>query len=327
MESKIRKSSKNKEKDDSFLFSTSLIFDENIDKLWLYLRNLSAESKNIDFLDEFKYIKGDNTWIPGNVFSMYWIGVSKIEIKCISTKVDRMRKKIKWKFKCDIGINYYKTLILFRITQSNKTLVKLIIERTEKKNNLIDSSQSINYYASLQFQILEQQSKYLKKVKKDLISYGSCIVNQNYKKAWNYLNEFKTINSLTPMNIKDIKFNGSIDKEGSFIKFLYEYENIKKIVYIKVVKYEMSEIKKIGLIRLETIGTNNINIPKITEFRIIIINENKVQISFYHIFPYNSDPYAFEQFTIKKQEGIKNIKKYLENNDKEPKIKPEKQSI
>ena len=136
MESKNRKSSKNKEKDDSYLFSTSLIFDENIDKLWLYLRNLSAESKNIDFLDEFKFIKGDNTWSPGNIFSMYWVGVSKIKIKCISVKVDRMRKKIKWKFKCDIGINYYKTLILFRITQSNKTLVKIIIERTEKKKQI-----------------------------------------------------------------------------------------------------------------------------------------------------------------------------------------------
>jgi len=325
MESKSRKTSKNKEKDDSYLFSTSLIFDENIDKLWLYLRNLSAESQNVDFLDEFKFIKGDNTWIPGNVFSLYWVGVSKIEIKCISTKVDRMRKKIKWKFKCDIGINYYKTLILFRITQSNKTLVKVIIERTEKKNNLIDSSQSISYYSHLQFQILEQQSKYLQKVKKDLISYGSCIVYQNYKKVWNYLNEFRTINALSPISIKDIKFNGSMDKEGTFIKFLYENENIKKMVYIKVAKYELSEIKKIGLIRLDTIGTNNINIPKICEFKIMIINEKKVQLSFYHVFPYNSDPNIFDKFVIKKHEGIKNIKKYLENNDNdnEPEINPQ----
>jgi hypothetical protein len=315
MESKSRKISKNKAKDDNYLFSTSLIFDENIDKLWLYLRNLSAECKNIDFLDEFKYIKGDNTWSPGNIFSMYWVGVSKIKIKCISTKVDRMRKKIKWKFKCDIGINYYKTLILFRITQSNKTLVKIIIERTEKKNNLIDSSQSLNYYTSLQFQILEQHSKYLQKVKKDLISYGSCIVYQNYKKVWRYLNDFKTINALTPMTIKDIKYNGPVNKEGSFIKFYYENENIKKIVYIKVVKYEMSENKKIGLIRWDTIGTDNINIPKISEFKIIIINENKVQLSFNHIFPYNSEPNIFDEFKIKKLEGIKNIKKFLENNE------------
>ena len=51
--------------------------------------------------------------------------MSNIEIKCISSKVTRMKKKIKWKFMCDIGINYYKTMILYRITESDKTLVKI----------------------------------------------------------------------------------------------------------------------------------------------------------------------------------------------------------
>lgn len=39
----------NKDKNkSSFLFSCSLIFDEDIDKLWLYLRDLCAETSNID---------------------------------------------------------------------------------------------------------------------------------------------------------------------------------------------------------------------------------------------------------------------------------------
>ena len=125
-----------KKMDDNFLFSTSLIFDENIDKLWLYLRDLSQEASNIDFLDDFKFIKGDNTWTVGNICSMYWVGVSHITIKCKSIKVDRTRKKIRWKFKCDIGINYYKTLVLYRITQNGKTLVKSYFTRTKKRNKL-----------------------------------------------------------------------------------------------------------------------------------------------------------------------------------------------
>ena len=68
-------------KESSFLFSTSLIFDENIDKLWLHLKDLSAETKIVDFLDNFKLIKGENTWTSLNNFSLYWIGVSNIEIK------------------------------------------------------------------------------------------------------------------------------------------------------------------------------------------------------------------------------------------------------
>ena len=207
MEIKIdNKNDINNREDDSFLFSTSLIFEQNIDKLWLYLRNLESETTNIDFLDDFKFIKGDNTWTIGNIFSMYWVGVSRIEIKCISFKVERNKKKIKWKFKCDIGINYYKTLILYRITQCNKTLVKVIINRTEKKNNLIDSSQSLGYYSSLQNEILRQQYKYLTNIKEDIISYESCIINKNYLKVWNYIIDIKRVKEFSPVEIENVKY-------------------------------------------------------------------------------------------------------------------------
>ena len=76
MENKKYNIFKKENKDDSFLFLTSLIFEENIDKLWLYLRDLSFETTNIDFLDNFKYIKGDNTWTIGNICSIYWVGVT-----------------------------------------------------------------------------------------------------------------------------------------------------------------------------------------------------------------------------------------------------------
>ena len=110
---------------------------------------MSFETSNIDFLDDFKYIKGDNTWTVGNICSMYWAGVTHLTAKCMTVKVDGTRKKIKWKFKSDIGIDYYKSLTLFRITQNGKTLVKSHFTRTENKNNLIDFSQTLNYYSNL----------------------------------------------------------------------------------------------------------------------------------------------------------------------------------
>ena len=64
------------------MYSSSLIFDENIDKLWIFLRDLCSETSIIDYLDNFKYIKGDNTWTIGNIFNMNWIGISKLEVKC-----------------------------------------------------------------------------------------------------------------------------------------------------------------------------------------------------------------------------------------------------
>ena len=309
----------------SFLFSNSLIFEENIDKLWIYLRDLSAETSNIDYLDNFKYIKGDNTWTVGNEFSMYWVGVCNLDIKCKSIKVDRMKKKIRWKFKMDIGIDYYKQITLYRITQNNKTLVKSSVYIIEEKNNLIDIRQSLNYYIDLNSDILKKQSKYLQNIKKDIISYESSIINKNYLKVWKNLHDIKKLNELSPHSGEKMEFKGQINKVGSFIKF-YD-KNVKQIVFLKVTAYDMSEYKIQWLMRFETIGTKFNNIPIKTEFKIIRINENKTQLSFLHQFSYNTDKNFINEYEIKKKETIKKIKEYIENNDNEFVIEPKNEII
>ena len=126
------------DKKDKILFSTSLIFEQNIDKVWIFLRDINNEIKIIDYLDNLRYIKGDNTLTYGNIFYLNWIGLSTIKCECIYTEVSRNKKKIKYIVKEDIGINFYKTIILYRITQDSKTLVKTIVSETENKNELID---------------------------------------------------------------------------------------------------------------------------------------------------------------------------------------------
>ena len=299
----------------SFLFSTSLIFDENIDKLWLYLRDLHAETLNIDYLDNFKYMKGDNTWTIGNEFSMNWVGLCSLEIKCKSIKVDRMKKKIRWKFKMDIGIDYYKQMTLYRITQNNKTLVKISVYTIEEANNFVDVRQSLNYYINLNSDILNKQSKYLQNIKRDIISFDSTIVNKNYLKVWKYLHDLEKINGFSPHVGAKMELKGQINKVGSFIKFYDEYA--KQIVFLKVSAYDNSEDRIQWLMRFDTIGTNFHNIPKRTEFKLIRINEDKTQISFFHQFSFNTDKNFMNEYAIKKKETIKKIKEYIENNDNE----------
>ena len=188
--------------ENSFLFSVSLIFNENIDKLWLYLKDLSAESKNVDFLDNFKILKGKNTWTVGNKFSIYWIGVSNVEFICISTSSSRMKKMLKWKCICDIGISYYKTMILYRISSDNRTLVKFNITRCEK-NKSIDIGPQLQYYMDLQFNILEHQSNYLQKLKKekgiDSSKYtGNKTCGEQVKNLWSFLKAEKEKSLIVP---------------------------------------------------------------------------------------------------------------------------------
>ena len=129
---------KEREKDESTVFSTSLVFDKNITKIWLFIRDFQNETRSIDFFDNLQYIKGDNTWTKGNIFTMNWLGLTRVKLQCINVMQDRNKNIIKWKVKGDIGLNYYKTIYFYRITNDDKTLVKTNITIERDNNDCID---------------------------------------------------------------------------------------------------------------------------------------------------------------------------------------------
>jgi hypothetical protein len=294
----------------SNLLTTSLIFDQNIDALWLYLKDFNNTVKAMDFFENLQFIKGNNTWNEGNIFSFNWIGLTHIEGKCIGIKSTCNKKIIIWKAKGDIGINFYKTLCLYRITKNNKTLVKSIISRTEHKNELIDFSGSRNYYLSTEFSILENTSKLLNNMKKDTKSYESCIINANYLKVWEFITDLKKLSEIAPIIGSKIEYSGEKLKVGSFIK--YYIDALKKTVFFKITGVEMPKNMKNWIYKLESIGVNVKNVPIYIENKLTIIDENKTQLSLLHIFSYNTDQKFVDIFNINKKEIMKKYVKSLE---------------
>ena len=216
-----------------------------------------------------------------------------------------------WKAKGNIGITFYKTLLFYRITENNKTLVKSIISRTENKNELIDFSSSRNYYLDTEFKILKNTSKLLNNMKKDIISYDSCIINVNYIKVWEFITDFKKLSEIAPDIGSKIEYSGEKLKVGSFLK--YYIDALDKIVFFKVTGVEMPKIMKNWIYKLEVIGVNVKNIPIYVENKVTIIDENKTQLSLLHKFPFNTDQKFFDFFSIKKKEIMKKYAKYLES--------------
>ena len=298
------------DKKDKILFSTSLIFEQNIDKIWIFIRDLNNEIKIVDYLDNLKYIKGDNTWVQGNICYINWIGLTPLKFKCICTQVDRNKKKIKWKAKGDIGIYFYKTMYLYRITQNNKTLVKAIVSETENQNELFNYETTRNYYLNLENNILLKKSKYLQNLNEDIISYESCIIEKNFLNVWKFILDFKKMGQVASIIISDVEYKQPIMKEGLFFKFFLD--DLKITVFMRVKDIKMPKKKKAWLVRIETIGTNIENLPKIIEYKINKIENNRTQLSIMHRFPYNVNQNNLKKFQIKKKDIIKKYKKYIE---------------
>ena len=293
-----------------YLFSTSLIFEQNIDTIWLYLKDLNNIINTIDFFENLKFISGNNTWIEGNIFSFNWIGLTYLEIKCLYIKSNYYKKIIIWKVKADIGINIYKSLFLYRITQNNKTLVKSIISRVEDKNELFDFNDLNNYYLNIDFNILKNISNFLNNMKKDIISFESCLININYLKVWEFIIDLKKLSEIAPVIGSKIECSGDKLKVGSFLK--YYCDVIGKTVFFKITGVEMPKKRKNWIYKLELIGINAKNIPIYIENKVTIIDENKTQLSLLHKFPYNTDQKFIKLFNINKKEIMKKYVKYLE---------------
>ena len=301
--------------EDSLLFSTSLIFEKNIDKLWLFLRDLNNEIKIVDYLENLKFMKGDNSWTSGNICSLNWIGLTPLKFKCIYTEVDRNKKVIKWKCKGDIGIKYYKTMYLYRITQIHKTLVKSVVSQAEKKNELNDYKTTRNYYLNLEYNILVSKSNYLNNLNENLISYESCIIKKNYLKVWEFISDFQKVCKLNNSE-KYIYYSAPNLKEGTFIKF-YDDE-LKMNVFFKIKEIKCPKKKKSWWIKLEAISSRIDRLPKYIEYKITIIDKEKTQLSLLHKFSFNSNQDIINKYKINIKEGLKKFKKYIEEqNEKE----------
>ena len=274
------------------------------------MKDLNSIINATDFFENFQFIKGNNTWDEGNKFSFNWIGLTHLETKSVYNKSYSNKKIIIWKAKGDIGINFYKTLCLYRITQTNKTLVKSIISRTEYKNELIDFSDSRNYFLNTEFNILEKKSKFLNNMKKDIILYESCIINDNYLKIWEFITDLKKLSEIAPVIGSKVAYCGEKFKVGSFLK--YYIEPLNKTVFYKITGVEMPKKRKNWVYKLNVIGINVKDLPIYIEIKVTIIDEDKTQLSILHKFPYNTDQKFIDIYINNKREIMKKYIKFLE---------------
>ena len=297
------------------LFSTSLIFNRDIDELWIFLRDLKNDVKILDNFEKFEFIKGDNTFIPGNIFSFNWVGLTPLKLKCISIKINGTKKEIKWEVKGKIGIFYYKTLTLYRITQNRKTLVKVIITKKKKKIDINRAITDYNYFLNLEYNWLLKKSLYLDKLDEDVISFESIIINKNYLIVWKFISDLKKLNEFAPIIGTNFEYNSQNIKIGSFMKFHIEELNL--IVFMKIIEFEEIKNNKSCWIKIETIGSKVDNSPKMIEYKITIIDNQTTYLSITHKFYNNINKTYLDKFIINKKEIIKKYKNLIEETKEE----------
>ena len=290
------------EKDDYF-YSSSIIINEKIERVWEFLVNPFYFKKILpkEFTN-FKFKQKASSFLPGDDIFFYWLGVSNIQTKLVSKIEKTYTKKLVFDVFLDIGIFYRKTCSLYKITNNNTTLLKIILSKIPNREYEDDNFISfIKLNPNLYVSTFENLNKLLKTSFDKLYQIESFIVNKNRNVSWDITTDFQKLSEINPKIGSNFSCRGNKFKKDSFIKCIY----LDKYTFFIIKDVEQKKNKNKWVYALETIQEIQIWINK--------INESKSQISIIHIFKQLISKNYLDEFQNKKSEILKSIKEYINN--------------
>lgn len=298
----------------NLFLSLSFILEDNINRCWLFFSDIilcQEISKNI--VMDYKFDKGNNTFKIGNEFSCYLIGISMIHYKCLESKNNYGIRKISWIIYFDIGFSLRKTYIIYPITNSNRTLVKLKLELiTSEKNKPIHFEETRDYFYKLQSSIMNKIVNLMDNSSTFLFIQESCIVNLNVEKCWEIMLNFNLLSNISKGKIGyNFECKGDKEKIGTFWKCYFGKNG--KALFFQVKNINKNKKRNKWKYCLETLGAELCTVKQEVEISITKINQNSCQISIFIKFNENLDKNIFNYKKKELIEFIRNIKLFLNN--------------
>ena len=267
-----------KEKNTSL--SITNIVDYNINRCWFFFSDLIlSQSVATNVATDYKLDKGKNTFIEGNEFSCYFVGISNIHYKCLESKNSYGIRKISWIISLDIGFSLRKSYSIYPITYNNKTLIKQKLELMRSENyEPMNFEETRDYYYKLQASIVGKIIKLMDESNKFLFIHESFISNNHLETCWKNMINFNYLSSLTSKKIgENFESNGDPEKIGTFYKC--NLNNNNKIIFFKVKNIIKGKKRNKWIYNIETIGADIFVIRHEIEISITKIGNNSCQIS------------------------------------------------
>ena len=298
------------EKDD-YIKVSSIIINEKIERVWEFLVNPFYFKKILpkEFTN-FKFKQKVSSFLPGDEVSFYWPGVSNIQTKFVSKIETTLSKKLIFDVFLDIGIFYRKTCSLYKITNNNTTLLKIILSKIPNKEYEDDNFISfIKLNPNLYVSTFENLNKLIKTSFDKLYQIESFIVNKSRNISWDITTDFQKLSEINPNIGNNFSCRGNKFKKDSFIKCIY----LDKYTFFIIKNVEQKKNKNKWVYALETIGSDVDYTKQEIQLWINEINEIKSQISIIHIFKQLMSKKDLDEFQNKKYEILKSIKDYINN--------------
>jgi hypothetical protein len=309
----IKKDIITNKKEKKYTLVVSYITEENIDRCWLFFSNIvKVQGTCSNIVINYSFDKGNNTYKIGNEFSCYWIGISKIHYKCVESKNNYGIRKISWIINLDIGFSIRKTYIIYPITGSNMTLIKLNLELMGQSNEPMDFEETREYYYKLQLTIINKIIKIMDESNEYYFIHESFIANKNHVICWNNIINLQNLIDIANGK-KGNKFisNDDPEKVGTFWKYVKEEK--KYVIFFKVKTVSKPNKRNTWTYSLETFGAELRITPQEIQINVVKINQDITHISFLIKYKQKINKASCDYKKKKWNEIIKNIKIFINN--------------
>jgi hypothetical protein len=315
MKSLVKNDTKENEKikESNHLLVVSYITEENIERCWLYFSNvLKCEGKNSNIVQDYSLVKGKNTFMIGNEFSCYWVGVSNIHYKCIESKNNDGIRRIGWIIDLDIGFSIRKKYFIYPISNDSKTLIKLNLELIGSENHEpMDFEETREYYYKLQYTIINRIINVMNNSDEFHFIHESFIVNKNKLICWNNMIDLQKLSIVTSGEIgENFECNGDKEKVGTFWKCGLKNN---KIIFLIVKNISRLKKRKSWKYCLETFGTQVNTLRQEVNIDITEINKDTTQISILIVYKEKIKKNIFDSKKKSIRQVVEKIKNFINN--------------
>lgn len=293
------------------LLVVSYVADENINRCWAFFSDiLKCQGTASNIVINYKLDKGKNTFIVGNEFSCYWIGISKIHYKCIESNNSYGIRKIAWIINLDIGFSIRKTYFIYPITNDNRTLIKLNLELIQTENQQpMDFEETREYYYKLQNTIINKIINIMDDSKEFHFLHESFIIQKNREDCWNNIININKLSEVSEELGHNYICNGNPGTIGAFWRC--EIKGVNKVIFIKVKNILKPKKRNTWKYHLETFGTELSILRQELQISVIKINNNISQISFLVEFKEKINKQLYDIKKKKIHEIVQKIKTFI----------------
>lgn len=331
----------------SVLCATSLIIDEEIDRTWTFIRDVSYSQKIATHImgTYLNFYQGANTFSLNSIFSFFYVNCFDMFVKCAELSFSEKKYQITWECFAS-GVHHTQTTTLYKISDINdilennnenenennikikKTLLKTVVRILDVNSKVYIRTPKIEtegeFYGKSINQLYSCYNKYISQSFENLFDYQSFVINKNYIKVWYFIINLKNLGFISSIIGRNYENSDDPEKIGTFWKCISNNE--QKIDFFVVTNVVINKKKKFREYVVETFGTENsfikqemkIRVTKVNLFKKEIINEladernERCQVSFTHTFKEKvTEKYLF-YFNKIKHDFLENLKENLQ---------------